>query len=237
MFVASCFLDFCQRRIMQRIWLILAAFLGLAAMTVPASADLQYTLAFDSAGGTITGGHNFGTVTLQTISATQVRVIVKLDTTIAGIGFANTGAGYAVAWDMKNGVPDSVTFDATNVNNGDYTIEALNGDYKAAPFTSGANGNDYNYAIDYNAANATDNKLVFDVTRSSGLALTDFIGNPNFRFAVDIITTAGNTRDVATNNNSKKVPEPETWMLFFAGLAGLTALTVVQRRRKLARTA
>jgi hypothetical protein len=235
MFIASYFSDFYKRHIMQRIWLILAAFLGLAAMTAPAFADLQYTLAIDSVGGTISGGHNFGTVTLQTISATEVRVIVKLDTTIAGMGFANTNAGYAVAWDLSGGVPDSVTFDASNTNNGDYQIQALNGDYKAAPFTSGANGNDYNYAIDYNAANATDSKLVFDVTRSSGLALTDFIGNPNYRFAVDIITTAGNTRDVATTNDHVvKTPEPETWLLFIAGLIGLT---VLQRRRKLARTA
>jgi MYXO-CTERM domain-containing protein len=219
---------------MKQFWLALVSVLGLAATSVPAAADLQYTLAFDSAGGTISGGHDFGTVTLHQTSADVVRVTVQLNTAIAGMGFANSGAGYAVAWDMKSGVPNSVTFDASNVNNSDYSIQALNGDYKASPFTSGANGNDYNYAIDYAAANGTDSKLVFDVTRSSGLALTDFIGNPTFHFAVDIITTAGATRNVATNNDPVTVPEPRTWLLF---LAGLVLLPVLQRRRKPARAA
>jgi hypothetical protein len=219
---------------MKQFWLALVAVLGLAATSVPASADLQYTLNVDSAGGTITGGHNFGTVTLHQTSANVVKVTVQLNTAIAGMGFANTGAGYAIAWDMKNGVPNSVAFDASNVNNADYSIQPLNGSYKASPFTSGGNGSKYNYAIDYEAANGSDTKLVFDVTRSSGLALTDFIGNPNYRFAVDIITTANATRDVATYGDGVTVPEPRTWLLF---IAGLVVLPVLQRRRKLVRAA
>jgi hypothetical protein len=218
---------------MKQFWLALVSVLGLAATSAPALADLQYTLALDSAGGTITAGHNFGTVTLHQTSGTVVRVTVQLNTTIAGMGFANTSAGYAVAWDMQNGVPNSVTFDATNVNNSHYSVQALNGSYKASPFTSGGTGNKYNYAIDYEAATGTDSKLVFDVTRSSGLALTDFVGNPAYRFAVDIITTANATRNVATYGDGVTVvPEPRTWLLFIAGLLGLT---VLQRRRKLVR--
>jgi mannose/fructose-specific phosphotransferase system component IIA len=46
-------------------------------------------------------------------------------------------------------------------------------------------------------------------------------------FATDIF------RGGATFNVAAKVPEPATWLLFFAGLAGLTLLQ--QRRRKAVR--
>jgi len=218
---------------MKRFWLILATLLGLAATSVPASADLVYTLAVDSDFST---GHNFGTVTLhQNVgNTTSVMVTVQLNTTIAGMGFANTNAGYAIAWDLNGGVPDLIAVNAATPNSGLFSVATTSGsyfgDYKGSPFTSGANGNGFNYAIDYTGAtNAGNNLLVFDVTRSTGLALSDFIGNPNYRFAVDIITTAGSTRNVAV-----RVPEPRTWALFFAGLFGLT---VLRRRRKLVRAA
>jgi hypothetical protein len=218
---------------MKRFWLILATLLGLAATSIPASADLVYTLDVDSDFST---GHNFGTVTLSQAAGntTNVTVTVQLNTTIAGIGFANTTAGYAIAWDLNGGVPDLIAINAATPNPSSFAVQTTSGsyfgDYKGSPFTSGANGNGFNYAIDYTGATGTSNNLlVFDVTRSAGLALSDFIGNPNYRFAVDIITTAGGTRNVAV-----RVPEPRTWALFFAGLVGLT---VLRRRRKLAKAA
>lgn len=258
MFVASYFVGFYKRRIMQRLWLILAAFLGLAAMTVPASADLQFTLACNSiACGAPT---NYGTVKLHQVDSTHVTVTVQL---AAGVAFAGTGAGYAISWDLKSSsgcvaaacypgpALASVTIDALTPNPGNFnpptTVAELSGvqNYKNSPFTGGACGagsDCYEYGIDYgpSGGGGTDQKLVFDITTNSAVLLTDFNSNPSgFKFVSDISLNGGSggTFVVGAKGDGVKVPEPETWMLFFAGLVGLTALNVLQRRRKLARAA
>ena len=56
-----------------------------------------------------------------------------------------------------------------------------------------------------------------------------------FYFAAQIRTTASSTLFwVASNQAGVSIPEPATWMLVFAAMAGLT---VFYRRRKLARAA
>ena len=217
-------------RKMKRLWLILAMAFGLAAMAVPASADVVYTLNTDSDFST---GNNFGTVTLhQDVgNTTTVVVTVQLNTSIQGIGFAKTGAGFAIAWDLKGGAPDTIAVDTTNTPHANkFAVQKTGGnylgDYKAAPFTSGNTVSGFQYAIDYTGDTGANNKLVFDVTRSSGLSIDDFnIGNPTWKFAVDLITKAGSTRNVA-------VPEAHTWTISLAGLLGLGALVMLQRRRK-----
>ena len=217
---------------MRRFWFILAALAGLAVQAVPASADLVYTLNCNAAPCNVSG--NYGTVTLSTISSSTVRVAVDLAATgaVPGETFANSSAGYAITWDITgdpslNSVsvvsaltPHSGSFSPQNFTSGQ--------GYKASPFTSGTNGNDFNYAIEYGGATGTDNKLVFDVTLNTGLVLTDFIKNPNYRFAVDIAIN-GNTFNVASNGPGVQMPEPKTWLLLLAGLA---LLPVLQRRRK-----
>lgn len=230
---------------MNRIGLILATFLGLAATAVPASADLQYTLNCGSAPCTVTG--NYGTVTLHqdALNTTKVTVTVQL---AAGEHFANTGAGYAIAWDITTptsspnadpSLTSVVINSALTPNSGNFAVQsfASGKSYKASPFTSGGNGDKFNYAIDYTGPNnGTDNKLVFDVTLSTGLAIENFVKNPNYRFAVDISGgPCSPTCNVASNGGGTKVPEPGTWTLSIAGLAGLTGLMMRQRRRKLAR--
>jgi MYXO-CTERM domain-containing protein len=42
---------------------------------------------------------------------------------------------------------------------------------------------------------------------------------------------------VASNTAGVKVPEPGTWTLSIAGMAGLAGLVMLQRRRKWARVA
>jgi len=101
--------------------------------------------------------------------------------------------------------------------------------YKASPF-----GDTWEYAIEYNqqGGNAgNDTKLVFDVTKTGGLLLTDFQALNGFLFAVDIWQSPGGPTFVV----AAKVPEVQTWLMFFAGLVGLTALVLTQRRRKFAR--
>jgi hypothetical protein len=231
---------------MKRVLSVLAVFLGLAALAAPASANMvTYTLNCDSvACGSPT---NYGTVTLQdfgTGSTAYVQVTVDLKT--AGNTFAGTGAGYAINWNIA-GTPDStpdlsVNITTPNPNNDTNCkkncpqplFELQDGGagghtYSASPF-----GSNWEYAIDYlpTGGNAThDNKLVFDVTTSTGLTLANFAPiSTGFLFAVDIWQGPhGPTFVVAA-----KVPEPQTWLLFLAGMAGLTAL-VMLGRRKLAR--
>src|SRR5882757_3596299 len=105
MFVASYFVGFYKRRVMQRLWLILVTVLGLAATAVPASADIVYTLACSTTSCPSPG--SYGTITLHQIgtgvvgsSSNIVEVTVNLAT--AGNNFAGTGAGYAINWNITN---------------------------------------------------------------------------------------------------------------------------------------
>lgn len=232
---------------MKRIWMALAIFAGVAAQALPASAALVYTLNCNTvACGT---SSNYGTVTLKQLGTGTVvdpyHVEVTVDLSAANNNFAGTGAGYAINWNIT-GNPDLTTnliatnathpllpgqiyntshFDVKNATNPGFN-------YNASPF-----GNSWMYAIDYNVSggrNTNDNKLIFDVAKTGGLLLNNFAATADgFTFAVDIFSgAAGRTFVVASNGDPITVPEPMTWLLFLSGLVGLTLL---QRRRKLAR--
>jgi hypothetical protein len=213
--------------IMKRVWLALAAVVGLMASAVPAAADLQFTLNTDSSGGNVINNAGpFGTITLHQVTANQVQVKVNLAT---GVYFANTGAGYALAWDISGNPPLAINLGSYA---GSFAVQA-NPTFKASPFTSGANGHKFQYAIDYTAkTNSNHNALIFDITTTGALALTSFIGNPIYRFTADIIA-GGRTRNVASIGDPVYVPEPGTELMFVAGMLGLVML----RRRKLAQSA
>jgi hypothetical protein len=247
MFVASYFVGFCKRRIMQRLWLILAAVLGLAAMTVPASADLQYTL--NCSGDPCTGasgGQNFGTVTLATGAAGHVTVTVALASAYSFPFF--TGSGYALVWSFNSGnaATPAETITPQGANAGDFTVNGgANGAFPASPFTKNANscsGTNGPSCFDYSVSHdvfTSDNKLVLDVTKSGGLVLSNFVTNTmGYIFAAEIARNDSpfNTFYVASNQAGVTVPEPGTLTLSIAGLAGLAGL-MLQRRRKLARAA
>jgi hypothetical protein len=72
--------------------------------------------------------------------------------------------------------------------------------------------------------------LQFDVTRGTGLLLSDFVGNPTYFFATDILSgTTGKTGLVASTGSSPTVPEPGTLLLLGSGVLGFAGLV----RRKL----
>jgi hypothetical protein len=222
---------------MKRFLMGLAVFAGMAGLAAPASANIvNYTLNCSSVA--CASPTTYGTVSLNDgITAGHVVVTVSL----APNTFAGTGAGFAINWNIVTTGGDpappltTVLGAATGGYNPSHFTIMDNTDgtktYMASPF-----GSNWEYAIDYNqnGGNAgNDTKLVFDVTKSGGLALTDFQANNGFMFAVDIWqATNGPTFVVAA-----KVPEAQTWLMFFAGLAGLTALVVMQRRREFVRAA
>jgi len=215
---------------MKRYLLVLAASAGLAAASLPASANVvTYTLNCSTV--TCASPTSYGTVKLDDHGSTGT---VTVTVSLAPNTFAGTGAGYAINWNIDPGHPAlTTTLSPTDIANSyDHThftvLDSTDGSttYSASTFGSG-----WEYAIDYNqhGGNASnDNKLIFDVGLS-GLTIANFVPNSGFMFVVDIWEKAtGNTFVVAA-----KVPEPATWLMFFAGLAGLTFL--FQRRRKFVR--
>ncbi len=248
---------------MKRVGLVLAAFLGLAATAVPASADLYFTL--DNGGGIASTPGTYGTVQLHQNGsgiAGDVNNIVTVTVTLAaGELFVNSGAGSGFVWNITNN-PSLSTPVITSGNaakfdtSGSYATGQL---FKATPFTGGncgnSNGNCFEYSIGYTgngASQATENTLKFDVTKTNGLLITEFNNANGYYFAADVglnctVTTGvdkkgnptSNTNCGATGNIGTAtpgvVPEPGTLSMSVAGLAGLTALTMLRRRRKPAR--
>jgi len=220
---------------MKRFLLGLAVFAGMAGLAAPASANIvSYTLNCDSVA--CSSPTSYGTVSLNDgVTAGHVVVTVSLDPNT----FAGTGAGFAINWNIVTTGGDTapplttVLGAATAGYDPSHFTIMDNTDgtklYKASPF-----GDTWEYAIEYNqqGGNAgNDTKLVFDVTKAGGLLLTDFQALNGFMFAVDIWQSPGGPTFVV----AAKVPEVQTWLMFFAGLVGLTALVLTQRRRKFAR--
>jgi hypothetical protein len=234
---------------MKRFWLVLATLGGLTAAAVPASADVTYQLTCktDPCGAAV----NYGKIVLHQ-NGSAVTVTVDLTTASSPETFAGSGAGYTVAWNIVGSSPfpaETVSLTSatgTVVGNDIGNYQAQNEDpnsagykrYKASPFTGGSCGattaSCFMYAIDttLNGSNSTDNKLVFDVTKSGGLLVSDFqqATSNGYYFAVDIFRDS-KTFNVAANTF---VPEPGTVLMILAGLGGLFML---QRRRKLVRAA
>jgi len=228
---------------MKRIFAALAVFLGVGVQAVPASADMTYTLNCDSVACSPAG--NYGSVTLHQLGtgvAGSATNIVEVTVNLISVmnDFAGTGAGFAINWNITGNpnlttnidahdaandpLPSGVTYDPTHFAIKDGT--ATNNNYKASPF-----GDNWMYAIEYtvNGGRASnDNYLIFDVTKASGLLISDFAAINGFLFAVDIFSETGtpcNTCVVAA-----KVAEPGTAPLMIVATLGM--LFLMQRRRK-----
>jgi MYXO-CTERM domain-containing protein len=244
----------CECVMMKRFWLILTIFLGLASTAVPASADIVWTLNQGSLGP---AGTVYGTVTAVQKGAGAgqfVEVTITLASTATTKNYLlATGTHTGIDWDMSI-VPNAVTV-VNSVNphsdSSKFDVQALNGSYDDQPFTSGGNGN-FNYAITPKAnsgGKATETSIVFDLTKTGGLVLTNSLFTANaggYYWAVDIgyaCTTGSNgkadcgsrTGVIAANSYVVTTPEPGTWTMSIAGLAGLTGLMALRRRRKLVR--
>jgi hypothetical protein len=235
---------------MKRIWLILAAVLGLAATSIPASADIQYTLncsADPCTGGN--AGHNYGSVTLKQLGSGTVADPYHVQVTVAlaaGEVFLTTGSHSGFVWNLQGShTLQSITITSATAslfNNPSLTA----GSHADSPFTSGGLGN-FEYAIsNKNTAGSggISGSLIFDIKQSGGLLLTDSLFNANaggYFFVADIGQgctfssdkwNCASTGSVASN---KRIPEPGTMGLSIVALAGLTGLVMLRRRRQLVR--
>jgi hypothetical protein len=233
---------------MKRFWVILAAFLGLAATAMPASADMVWTL--NNGGSILSTPGNYGTITATQLGAgTAVdpyHVQVKIDLA-AGERFVTTGSHDGIIFNLE-GSPTLQSILVTSANASKFTVlnapSYATGSYDDSPFAG-----PFEYAISWNgngASNATESSITFDITAVGGLVLTPTLFSPSgtFYFAVDIgsgcstgdngKTSCGFTGAVAAGDPPTKVPEPGTVTMSIAGLMGMAGLVMLRRRRKLA---
>jgi hypothetical protein len=245
---------------MSRFWLMLAAICGVLLFAVPASADVVLTL--DSAGGlagSVPAGTTFGTVTLHQCTGTagcpvgsvQVTVALSVNPPAGTTYFANANAAFSVQWSLVNNPAitisnvSPVAFDTMNTASGNYL--------DASPYTAGEHcghsgevrSGCFEYGIGLDSGGTSEmvaGPLVFDVTKSGGLLLSDFAvltGSQSaglVYFAVDMGINCNSsgctTGTVGASNsppNTESFPEPASLAIFGAGAAGLLGY---RRRRK-----
>jgi hypothetical protein len=223
---------------MRRLWLVLAAFLGLAASVAPASADITWSLTQAQSGWS---GSPYGTITAHQLTSDTIQVTINLSSYGTGSNktqnvFVATGSHSGITWDMSV-VPTSISITSSNASK--FTVQPIdngNGSYGNSPFGS------FEYAISWNgngASSANESSIVFDITKTGGLTLSSGLftkNSGNNYWGVDIGLKCkdgcSKTGVVAANT----VPEPGTWTLSIAGLMGLAGFAMAQRRRKPVRT-
>jgi len=198
---------------------IFAAAAMLIGVATSASASvITYSLTSDFCTGTC-GTAPFGTVTVSSVSSTEVSVDLTL---AANEVFAKTGAGAALLFDLTG--------------NPSITVSNLTPMFTATQTASGGNihadgTGHWQYSIDCTGCgNGTSppnssGPLDFDITVASGITPSSFIKNDGrLFFATDIRGANGNTGDVGAPTGvtpPPAVPEPATLMILGAGLVAL----------------
>jgi len=186
-----------------------------AALALPARSDLIYTLTQDGCSGNCgpqAGG--FGTVDLSQISSTEVQVTVTLS---HGNKFVKTGNHDALTFDVSGA---AVTL--SNFTTG-FSQDSSPSNPPFNPFSDGVTCS----GCGPGASSPLPGPLVFDVTRSGGLSVNNFVANSdNIYFASDIISgTSGKTGAVgAQGPGALTTPEPSLYLMLALGLIAIIAV-------------
>lgn len=203
--------------------LTLLGFLMCGPLALPAGATMIFTLNVD--GCTLgCGTAPFANISLDQVDSYIVHVSEAL---LNGNQYVLTGAGEALEFNIA-GHPAITIF---NLSTG----------FSAGPAPASAStfgSFDYSvhcYGCGPGASHPLPGPLDFDVSLTGGGALsaTSFIANSGgYFFASDILSTNGNTGNVANNTGDPDpAPEPVSVMLVAVGLLGLGTLRLVLRRR------
>lgn len=211
-----------QHRLIRNFFLVLAAVL--AGTTTSASASvITYSLTSDFCSGTC-GTPPFGTVTVSSLSSTEVSVDLTLK---SGEVFAQSGAGAALLFDL--------------VGNPSISVTNLTPMFTATQTASGGNihadgTGHWQYSIDCTGCGngtsppTSSGPLDFDVTVASGITPSSFVPNDGgLFFATDIGGTNGKTGDVGAPTGVPAVPEPASMSILGAALI---ALGLVRGRKR-----
>jgi hypothetical protein len=208
--------------------------LALALAALAGSAQAGPTYQFITSTGVQPG--NVGTIEIEQVNATTVRVLVDLfDTNLPNprYGFMNTGGPHSpFAFNILNGGALSASFIQPLNGAFSFGLLSLSGPGDATPFgtfgvtiaDSAGNGSGVAYYGD----------LEFDLTRASGLSTDDFVSNGSAYFAADLTNGTSNTgsqawsvRSACTGDDCpvivpvSVVPEPGTLALLGASALGL----------------
>lgn len=183
----------------------------LSLCALGARGSTLYTVSDDGCSGGC-GPSPYELIQLDQIAPNEVQITVSLNP-VEG-GFVNTGAGEA--------------FEFNILNDPAISISNLTAGFSAGPAPAHASAfGAFDYSISCTAcgpggSNPQPGPLSFDVAVTSGiLTIGDFIPNAKgYLFASDILGSTGNTGNVGAGPPDAPTPEPATWMLMGAALAG-----------------
>ena len=197
--------------------LAFVGFLAVGAMSPAARADLIYNLTEDGCSGGCGPQTSFGQVDLHSVSPTEVEVTVKL---LDGNEFVRTGNHNALTF---------------NVDDGLATVTPVTTGFSVSSSTNNPSFGTFGYALSCSgcgpgASHPLSGPLVVDVSRASGLLLTDFIANGDGVFFADDILSGTTGRTGAVAAIASVVPEPSFYVVLALGLVG--ALIAVRSERK-----
>ena len=202
---------------------VLALGLFVTGAAPAAHADALFNFTLDGCSGGCGPQTSFGTINLHSVDAQTVQITVSL---LNGNQFVTTGSHTGFSFNIQGGAVTVGTLPTGWADAGGPVTQPGFG-----VFSNGidcTNGNS-NKKKGCDGSNTWVGTLQFEVSRASGLTLSDFVENKkNNLFAVDILSgTTGNTGLVAANLSS--VPELQTLALLGTGVLGIAGVL----RRKL----
>ena len=216
----------------QRLGTISLLVLGVAllALATPAAhADAIYNFTVDGCSGKSCGSQtSFGTIDLHAINSDTVQITVSL---LHGNEFVTTGGHIGFAFTVQGGpvtlgiLPTGWSNAGTNLSQSSF-----------GTFTDGIDCTHGNSTGKKNC-NGSDpwaGKLQFDVSRLTGLKLSDFVANKDgIFFSADIMSgTTGQTGPIGAMGNVTSTPTPEPGTLISMG-TGLLSVAFGLRKRLL----